>query len=484
MGPAQDPRVRALVSGSVTSTAAWKLLIGGLAVPFLALPALLVALAATQPSSGPHADTARPAQVVSAGCLLVIGLLVAWWVGRSGSRVNAEGIVRQWGWRTVMVRWDHISGFAVSAGTRPGVWVLQHGDAPLRVPTPWHRLSFPEARDAADQLHQACGFATPRVFGAGVRYANGPQPRALEHDGAADPELRRILTGNVLWSRAGIVTALLLAPLGLLLPGILGALAAAPHSADTSRPAQLVWAVGLFVTYAGALVLYGGMSSHVTDRGITTRNCWWKREVPFSQVQAFMANGAGAVVLTRSGARVTARVRLATKAGKERSMREAAYLNGTFGLGVPLRQCDNCQEQYVESRQGQCRFHPAPPVSLGTRGSGDLRRSWWMYECCWLVVLSTVGEDGRELSPPLSGGCQLGAHVSPDWGVQPEPAVSAVESSLESWLQPVRIDELPLDEDGEDRGEGDETDDESGDQLEGTPTPWPEDVGTRRQARN
>ena len=120
MGPAQDPRVRALVSGSVTSTAAWKLLIGGLAVPFLALPALLVALAATQPSSGPHADTARPAQVVSAGCLLVIGLLVAWWVGRSGSRVNAEGIVRQWGWRTVMVRWDHISGFAASAGTRRG----------------------------------------------------------------------------------------------------------------------------------------------------------------------------------------------------------------------------------------------------------------------------------------------------------------------------------------------------------------------------
>ena len=95
-----------------------------------------------------------------------------------------------------------------------------------------------------------------------------------------------------------------------------------------------------------------------------------------------------------------------------------------------------------------------------------------------------MGEDGRELSPPLSGGCQLGAHVSPDWGVQPEPAVSAVESSLESWLQPVRLDELPLDEDGEDRGEGDESDDESGDQLEGTPTPWPEDVGTRRQARN
>jgi len=475
--PAQDRRVLSLVVGRVTSTRAGKLLAAGVVLPFLVLPALLVALAATQPSSGPHADTSRPAQLVSAGCLLTVGLLVAWGVGRSGARVNAEGIVRRWGWRTDVVRWEHISGFAASAGMRPGVWVLQEGEAPLRVPTPWHKLSFPEARDAAEQLHQACGFAAPPSLAAGVRYANGPQPRALEQDGAADTELRRILTGNVLWSRAGIVTALLLAPLGLLLPGILVALADAPHSGDTARPAQVTWAVILSVSYVGALALFAGMSSRVTDRGITTRNGWRRRRVPWSQVQAFMADGAGVVVLTRAGARVTARVRLATKAGKERSMREAAYLNGTFGLGVPLRRCDNCEEQFVESREGLCRFHPAPPISLGTRGDGDQRRSWWMYECCWLIVLSTVGEDGAELSPPRTGGCRVGAHVSPDWAVPPEPELSVVESSLESWLTPVRLDETPRDEDD---------DDEEGEVVrhDRAPTMWPEDAGSRRQARS
>jgi hypothetical protein len=473
--PARDPSVRALVNGRVTSTGAYRLFLVGLAVPFLGLPALLVALAATQPSSGPQADRARPAQLIFAGCLLALGFLVAWGVGRSGAWVKPEGIVRRWGWRTLLVRWEHISGFAASADRRPGVWVLQVGESPLRLPTPWHRLSYPAARDAADQLHRACGFAPPPTLPAGMRYSNGPQPRGLEQDGAADPELRRILTGNVLWSRAGILTALALAPLGLLLPGILCALAATPNSGDMSRPAQLAWAVILFVPYIAALALGGGSSSYVSERGITTRSCWRRRRVSWSQVQAFLADGAGVVVLTRSGARVPARVRLATKAGKERSMREAAYLNGTFGLGVPLRRCVNCQEQYVESRQGSCRFHPTAPISLGTRGDGDQRRSWWMYQCCWLVVLSTVGEDGREIDPPRTGGCRVGAHVSPDWAVPPPPELGAVQSSLESWLQPVRLDETFPDEE-EEPGEEDRT--------EGAESPWPEDAGTRRQARD
>ena len=177
--PARDQRVRALVNGRVTSTGTYKLLLAALAVPFLAVPALLVGLAATQPSSGPQADTARPAQLISAACLVALGLLVAWRVGRSGATVTAEGIVRRWGGRTVLVRWEHISGFAASAQRRPGVWVLQVGESPLRVPTPWHRLSYPAAKDAADQLHRACGFAPPPTFAAGMRYGNGPRPREL-----------------------------------------------------------------------------------------------------------------------------------------------------------------------------------------------------------------------------------------------------------------------------------------------------------------
>jgi len=66
-----------------------------------------------------------------------------------------------------------------------------------------------------------------------------------------------------------------------------------------------------------------------------------------------------------------------------------AYLNGTFGLGVPLRQCDNCREQFFEARQGMCRFH---------------RR--------------------------------VGAHVAPDWVVAVRPEVASVQSSLDSWLRP------------------------------------------------
>jgi len=281
----------------------------------------------------------------------------------------------------------------------------------------------------------------PPTWGAAVQHTDGPEPRPLDEDGVADPELRRILTGNVLWSRSGIVTALVLAPLGLALPGVLCALAAAPRPGDASRPAQVAWAVILFVSYATGVVLAGGTGSAVTHQGISTRYCWHRRLVRWSHVQAFLGDGAGVVVLTRSGGRVKAAMRLPSKAGKERSLREAAYLNGTFGLGVPLRQCENCTEQFVEARQGQCRYHPSPPVRLGTRGEGVGRRSWWMYQCCWLVALSPVGEDGRELSPPLSGGCRVGGHVAPDWVVPDHPEVSAVESSLESWLRPAPVDD-------------------------------------------
>ena len=69
---------------------------------------------------------------------------------------------------------------------------------------------------------------------------------------------------------------------------------------------------------------------------------------PWSHVQAFVPEASGAVVLTRAAQRVRASVRLATKTGRERSVRETAYLNGTFGLGIPFRVCRNCHEQFVE----------------------------------------------------------------------------------------------------------------------------------------
>ncbi|MFZ0250438.1 MAG: hypothetical protein WAL61_10885, partial [Acidimicrobiales bacterium] len=287
------------------------------------------------------------------------------------------------------------------------------------------------------------------------------------------------------------------ASLGLLLPGILYALAAAPNSTDTSRPAQVAWAVCLFVPYVVAVALAGGTWTHVTDEGIETRTWWQARRVPWGDVQAFLPDGAGMVVLTRFGQRITARVRLATKGGKERSMREAAYLNGTFGLGVPLRRCRNCEEQYVENAQGRCRFHPEPPVSLGTRGEGAQRRSWWMYQCCWLVVFAAVGDDGSELDPPLTGGCRMGAHVSPDWAqLANVPASNSIGSTLESWLQPVPVDEVDdaqLGDDDDDAHEADEVDDahdahdaDDADDAHDAELSehWPDEGWTRRQRRS
>jgi hypothetical protein len=487
--PVENPLVRRLVCGRVTSTRPFKVVGGLVALPCLALPALLVALAATQPSSGPDPDTARTAQLVWAVCLVVVGLLVVLFVARAGARIRSGCIVRRFGGRTVTVPWEQVTGFAAAAGGRPGVYVLRAGEAPLQVPTPWHTMSFATAREAADELNDAFGFAPPRSVGAPTRYANVPQARALRTDAIDDPELRRILSGNVLWSRAGIVTALVLAPLGLLLPGILCALAAAPNSTDTSRQAQVVWAVCLFVPYVICLALAGGTWSRVTDEGIETRTCWRPHPVLWGQVQAFLADGAGVVILTRSGERITARTGLATKGSKERSMRETAYLNGTFGLGVPVRRCRNCDEQYVENAQGRCRFHPEPPVSLGTRGEGSQRRSWWMYECCWLVVFAAVGDDGRELAPPLTGGCRIGAHVSPDWSPREAelPAGSTIGSTLESWLQPVRVDEV-VDEPEEtheaDVGRADEVEDEEDEEdeaVEEDEEDWLEEGWTRRQ---
>ncbi len=430
----QSTRARALLVGRVTSTGRFVGLGVVLALACVVLPTLLVSLAAIGPDSGPGADTARPAQLIWAGCLFAVGVLVAWSVGRSCTVVGPAGIRRRWGWSTVTVSWARVSGYAAAAGRRPGVWVLRAGEAPLRVPTPWHTMSFGAAQEAADELNRAAGVVPPPTWGAAVRSADGPRSRPLE-EGNSDPELRRILSGNVLWSRGGIVTALLLASLGLLLPGILCALAAAPASTDTSRPAQVAWAVCLFVSYAVLVALAGGSGVSVSDDGIKARFCGRMRRVRWPDVQAFLPDSAGVIVLTRAGQRVRAPVRLGTKAGRERSAREAAYLNGTFGLSVSLRQCDNCLEQFIEARPAGCHFHPAPPVPLGTLGENDRRRSWWMYQCCWLVVTSAMGDDGRELSPPLSGGCRTGVHVAPDWVVPLEPLVSPVDSSLRSWTR-------------------------------------------------
>jgi hypothetical protein len=484
-GTVEDPLplVSGLLTGRATSTRAFKAVCASLAPLCLALPAVLVGLALTQPTSGPQADTSRGAQLLWAGILVALGLVVLTFVGRFGTRVRDGCIVRRWGGRTVVVPWQHVSGFAVAAGRRPGVCVLRPGETALPVPTPWHSLSMAEAGEAADMLNRAFGLAPSPTAGAAARFTNGPQPRSLGADGATDPELGRILSGNVLWSRWGIVTALVSAPLGLLLPGILCALAAAPNSTDMSRPAQVGWAVLLFVTYALFVLIAGGTWSRVTDRGISTRTCWRPRRVPWNDVQAFLADGAGVVVLTRSGGRITARVRLATTGGREQSRREAAYLNGTFGLGVPLRQCQNCAEQYFETAQGLCHFHPVAPVSLGTRGEGAQRKSWWIYQCCWLVVLGAMDEHGRELDPPSTGGCRTGAHVSPDF-LFPEPPPfpsTPISATLDAWLQPVRHDEV--------HDDGDTDDDIGTDPVHGAgalappPTPWPADTGTRRQAR-
>jgi hypothetical protein len=269
----------------------------------------------------------------------------------------------------------------------------------------------------------------PHTWGAPTRHvAGGPVPRPLTDDA----ELHRILTGNLLWSGWAVSAALVAALLGLLLPGVLCAMAAAPGTADTSRSAQVAWAVTLFVSYAVAVAMLAGTGSRVGPHGITTRSCWRRHRVCWSDVQAFLPHASGMVVLTRSGRRVTAAVRLAGKAGQERSARDAAYLNGTFGLGVPLRVCLNCEQQFFEARPGTCRYHPASPVCLGTVGEGGQRRSWWMYQCCWLVALAPIGEDGRELPPPVTGGCRVGAHVAPDWVVPESPVV---ESSILSWAR-------------------------------------------------
>ncbi len=154
------------------------------------------------------------------------------------------------------------------------------------------------------------------------------------------------------------MTALVLAPLGLLLPGILCALAAAPGSADTSRQAQVAWAVCLFVSYAVLVGLAGGS-------GVSVERRRHQGEVLRAAAPGALAGRAGVPPRLlrrrrahRAGQRVRAAVRLGTKAGRERSAREAAYLNGTYGLGVPLRQCDNCKEQFSEARA-------RPPVSPG-----------------------------------------------------------------------------------------------------------------------
>jgi len=432
------PAVRAALTGRVTETVRFKVLVTVVTLTCGALPVLLLVLAATRTSTG----STRGAQVVWAATLAAVGALVVASAGPSRTVLTGHGIRRRWGWRTVEVPWGRVVGFSACEGTRPGVWVLRAGEAPLLVPTPWHRRSFGEAQELADRANRACGIEPPHRVGApaGSGGRHRPPPRPLAQ-GAGDAEVQRILGGNVLWSRSGLVAALMLVPLGLGLPAVLCVQAATDH-ADTSGRAQVIWAVVLSVSYLALVALAAGTGASVRTQGLVVRTCWRRRRLPWSHIQAFVPDASGAVVLTRAGERVRVSVRLATKAGRERSVRETAYLNGTFGLGIPMRVCRNCHEQFVDVSAAACRYHPAPPVCLGTLGEGDQRRSWWMYRCCWLAVLSPIADDGRELAPPLSGGCQVGRHVAPDWVVPAPSDLSPIEASLRSLVRQPDLDDL------------------------------------------
>ena len=220
-----------------------------------------------------------------------------------------------------MVPWARVSGFAAFAGRRPGLWVLPEGEAPLRVPTPWHRMSFAEAREASDAMNRACGIVPPHTWGADPRRHRGPGAAppgvgSRRRRAAAHPDGQRPVVGD-----GGTVTAVVLAPLGLILPLVLCVLEATSPG-DTSRPAQLAWVVHPVLLVRRFLVAArrGHQRTRLTAEGSRVRTCWrgtlrWddRAGVPPRTPSGLIGDGHA----PGSGSR--AAVRLATSAGRERS---------------------------------------------------------------------------------------------------------------------------------------------------------------------
>ena len=412
-----DPEVLALLTGRITETRQFRVLAAVLFCLCLALPVLLLALAAWSPN-----DTSRTAQVVWAIVLSLGGIAVTVPVGRSRTVVTAEGIEKTSGFSITRIPWEHVNWFEGRLGTRSGLWVVQWGSDRTQVPSRWHYTNLQKAETAAERASAIFGMRprardveapAPDPAGADFSLAlERPDPAAIRQR-----EVQRLLSGRVLTS-GGFwwFLALCVSPFLVVLPTVLLVLGVTSDPLqDTSYRAQVGWAVFLYACVPVLLLALAFVGSETDEDGIAIRKFWRTRRLDWEDVQAFpLCVPFGVVVLTTAGGRVTVPVGFRWRMRHARH--DLAFLNRTLRRGIPLARCIRCQQQFEVTgltAAPTCSYHPSPALRLGElREDGD-PRSWWLFPCCQRVVLAALSPEDEELIPAATPGCITGAHVEP-----------------------------------------------------------------------
>jgi len=411
-----DPEVLALLTGRMTATLRFRVLAAVLFCFCLALPVLLLTLAAWSPD-----DTSRTAQVVWAIVLFLGGIAIAVPVGRSGTVVTADGIVKTSGFAVTRIPWECINWFEGRVGGHAGLWVVQWGPDKVRIPSRWHYMTLQQAADAAERANAIFGMK-PRPRGtadADPVLAGPPDSLALERpDPAAihQGEVQRLLSGRVLLSGGFWWLALCVSPLLVVLPTVLLVLGVTSDPLqDTSYRAQVGWAVFLYACVPVLFLAFAFVGSKADEHGIAIRKLWSTRRLDWEDVQAFLLSvPVGVVVLTTAGGRVTVPVRFCWR--MRHAQQDAAFLNRTLRRGIPLAWCTRCRRQFEVTgltATPTCSYHPSRAVRLGDLREGEDSHSFWLFPCCQKVVLAAFGPEDEELVPATAPGCITGAHVEP-----------------------------------------------------------------------
>ena len=414
----RDSEVLSLLTGRITATPRFRVWAAVLFCFCLALPVLLLTLAAWSPD-----DTSRTAQVVWAIVLFLGGIAIAVPVGRSGTVVTADGIVKTSGFAVTRIPWECINWFEGRVGARAGLWVVRWGSDKVRIPSRWHYTTLQQAVHAAERANAIFGM-NPRPRGTADTDpdpAGAPDSLALERpDPAAihQGEVQRLLSGRVLLSGGFWWLALCVSPLLVVLPTVLLVLGVTSDPLqDTSSRAQVGWAVFLYACVPVLFLAFAFVGSEADEHGIAIRKLWSTRRLDWEDVQAFLLSvPVGVVVLTTAGGRVTVPVRFRWR--MRHAQRDAAFLNRTLRRGIPLAWCTRCRRQFevtglTATATPTCSYHPSPAVRLGDLRDGEDPHSFWLFPCCQRVVLAAFGPEDEELVPATTPGCVTGAHVEP-----------------------------------------------------------------------